>query len=73
MSARRGPDKKDYWGPAYDKLARKWTMPFVMQGINTRVVRRSNALLDNAYGKRPNVGSLLLGSASAVRLNSSHC
>lgn len=58
MSTRRGPDKKDYWGPAYDKLARKWTMPFVMQGINMRVVRRSNALLDNAYGKRPNVGSL---------------
>ncbi len=46
----RGPDKGDYWGPAYDKLAGTWTMPFVMQGINTRVVRRSNALLGNAYG-----------------------
>ena len=25
-------------------------MPFVMQPINTRVVRRSNALLGNLYG-----------------------
>ena len=24
--------------------------PFIMAGINTRVVLRSNALLDNAYG-----------------------
>jgi short subunit dehydrogenase-like uncharacterized protein len=29
-----------------------WTGPFVMAGINTRVVRRSNALLDWAYGHR---------------------
>lgn len=49
----RGPDKGDYWGPAFDKLAATWTMPFVMQGINTRVVRRSNALLGNAYGASP--------------------
>ncbi|KAK9914994.1 hypothetical protein WJX75_003449 [Coccomyxa subellipsoidea] len=73
--AHRGPDKKDYWGPAYDKLARKWTMPFVMQGINTRVVRRSNALLDNAYGKNfsfteamevPNAVAAYLGSFALV-------
>ena len=37
--------------PAYDKLANKWTMPFVMQPINTRVVRRSNALLGHLYGE----------------------
>ena len=29
-----------------------WTGPFVMAGINTRVVRRSNALQDWAYGRR---------------------
>ena len=28
-----------------------WTAPFVMAGINTRVVRRSNALMEYAYGK----------------------
>lgn len=37
--------------PAHDKLTKKWTMPFVMQPINTRVVRRSNALLGNLYGQ----------------------
>ena len=47
----RGPDKKDSWMPAHDKLTKKWTMPFVMQPINTRVVRRSNALLGNLYGQ----------------------
>ncbi len=31
-------------------MSGKWTMPFVMQSINTRVVRRSAALLDGAYG-----------------------
>lgn len=34
----------------YDEDAHSWIAPFVMAGINTRVVRRSNALLDNAYG-----------------------
>jgi short subunit dehydrogenase-like uncharacterized protein len=29
-----------------------WTGPFVMAGINTRVVRRSNAVQDWAYGRR---------------------
>ncbi len=29
-----------------------WLAPFVMAGINTRVVRRSNALQQHAYGRR---------------------
>jgi short subunit dehydrogenase-like uncharacterized protein len=29
-----------------------WTAPFVMANYNTRIVRRSNALLDWAYGRR---------------------
>ena len=29
-----------------------WVGPFVMAGFNTRIVRRSNALLDHAYGRR---------------------
>ncbi len=29
-----------------------WVGPFVMAAINTRIVRRSNALLDYAYGRR---------------------
>lgn len=30
----------------------QWTGPFVMASYNTRVVRRSNALLDGSYGRR---------------------
>ncbi|MDA4110696.1 saccharopine dehydrogenase family protein [Mycolicibacterium holsaticum] len=29
-----------------------WTAPFVMASVNTRIVRRSNALLDYGYGRR---------------------
>jgi len=36
----------------YDAGLGMWTGPFVMAGINTRVVRRSNALQSWAYGRR---------------------
>ncbi len=47
----RGPDQSDQKGVRYDKDLPGWTGPFVMASINTRVVRRSNALLDYAYGR----------------------
>ena len=34
------------------ELAGYWVAPFVMAIVNTRIVRRSNALLDYAYGRR---------------------
>ncbi len=34
----------------YDPDARCWTAPFIMAGINTRIVHRSNALSGGAYG-----------------------
>lgn len=34
----------------YDADLQAWAAPFVMAGINTRIVLRSNAQLDNAYG-----------------------
>lgn len=37
--------------PAYDAELGIWLAPFVMATINTRIVRRSNALQDWAYGK----------------------
>ncbi len=46
----RGPDTGDQQGVKWDKVASTWTAPFVMAGINTRVVRRSNALLNYAWG-----------------------
>jgi short subunit dehydrogenase-like uncharacterized protein len=47
----RGPDGPDQQGVRYDADLGRWTGPFVMASINTRVVRRSNALLDHAYGR----------------------
>ena len=35
----------------YNADANSWLAPFIMAGINTRVVHRSNALLGHAYGK----------------------
>lgn len=34
----------------YDKDAHAWSAPFIMAGINTKIVHRSNALSGNAYG-----------------------
>lgn len=35
----------------FDSQAQSWLAPFVMAGINTRVVHRSNALMGYGYGK----------------------
>ncbi len=47
----RGEDVNDQTGAEYDEYFQRWTLPFVMAGINTRVVRRSNYLMDFAYGQ----------------------
>ena len=49
--ARGGPDKRDQTGPLLDTDLNVWTAPFVMAGVNTKVVRRSNALMNFAYGR----------------------
>jgi short subunit dehydrogenase-like uncharacterized protein len=46
-----GPDGPDRSAPIYDDDFEQWTGPFIMANIDTRVVRRSNALLGYAYGK----------------------
>jgi short subunit dehydrogenase-like uncharacterized protein len=45
-------DERDLDWARYDGELRTWTGPFVMAGLNTRVVRRSNALQGWAYGRR---------------------
>ena len=45
-------DERDPGWARYDGGLGMWTGPFVMAGINTRVVRRSNALLGWAYGRQ---------------------
>jgi len=47
---RRGLDGPDSFTPRYDPDFDSYVGPFVMAGINTRVVRRSNALMNYRYG-----------------------
>ena len=48
---REGPDGRDQQKVILDKDAGCWTAPFVMAGVNTRVVRRSHALAGFPYGR----------------------
>jgi len=45
-------DEADLRGVEHLGAPDVWAAPFVMAGINTRVVRRSNALQGHAYGRR---------------------
>jgi short subunit dehydrogenase-like uncharacterized protein len=45
-----GPDGPDRNAPSWDADFEQWTGPFVMGPVDTRIVRRSNALLGHAYG-----------------------
>lgn len=47
---RSGLDGPERTLPEYDGDVGSWVTPFVMAAINTKVVRRSNALMDHAYG-----------------------
>lgn len=49
-----------------DALDGHWLAPFVMAGPNSRIVRRSNALLDYAYGRRLEYGELMSMGRSPV-------
>ena len=46
---RQGPDRGDQRNAR--TIEGRHTAPFIMAAINTRIVRRSNALLDYAYGR----------------------
>jgi len=48
---RQGPDRNEGLGPRLDRDRGVWTAPFLMAMVNTRVVRRSNALLGYPYGE----------------------
>lgn len=63
---RHGPDGPDQRGPRHDDDLGRWTAPFLMAGINTRVVRRTNALLGWPYGREFRYGECTLASG---RLN----
>ena len=48
---REGPDARDQQKVVYRADAKTWTAPFVMAGVNTKVVRRSHALAGYPYGR----------------------
>ncbi len=48
---RNGPDGPDVMRAEYDPVAKRYTAPFIMGTINTRVVRRSHALKGYPYGR----------------------
>lgn len=48
---RAGPDGSDQSGPRFDEQLGAWTAPFLMAPVNTRIVRRSNALRGYDYGR----------------------
>jgi short subunit dehydrogenase-like uncharacterized protein len=45
----RGPPQPEGDAAAYDEVARSWTGPFVMAGINTKNIHRTNALLGHPW------------------------
>ena len=46
-----GQDKPDQTNAHFDPDFQQWTSPFIMAAINTRIVRRSNALLGFPWGE----------------------
>lgn len=46
----RGKDRNEPFKPEKDGDRGRWTGPFIMASFNTRIVRRSNALLGGKYG-----------------------
>ena len=48
---RTGPDGPERSTPVWDAGFGQWTAPFVMADLNTKIVRRTNALLGYAWGR----------------------
>ena len=74
--ARPGPVADDPWWPRWQRSLSTWTAPFPMARVNTRVVRRSRALLGEPWGadmtyrerlRAPHwPGAFAIGAASAL-------
>ncbi len=73
-TAEPAPDQPRDAGPPRREPDGSWTAPFVMAPFNTRIVRRSNALQDWAYGRglryeeRMAAGRGLAGAAASVAI-----
>jgi short subunit dehydrogenase-like uncharacterized protein len=68
-------NERDPMGPVHDDELGGWFAPFVMGTVNTRVVRRSNALQGHAYGRTfryrelMRTGGLPLGPVKAAGIS----
>jgi short subunit dehydrogenase-like uncharacterized protein len=58
-SAEPAPDQPRDAAPPSRTPDGRWTAPFVMASYNTRIVRRSNALQDWAYGRNLRYGEVM--------------
>jgi short subunit dehydrogenase-like uncharacterized protein len=66
----RGRDGRDQTAAKFDEILGAWTAPFVMAGINTRIVRRSNAIMGYPWGKDFSyTEAVLAGTGFRGRLN----
>ena len=71
---RSGPRQPSVMRPTKDVVSGEWVGPFVMAGINTKVVHRSHALLDRPWGagftydEAMLMGDSPLGAAKAAAL-----
>ena len=50
--AHRNSAKQRHVNTEYDEDFKSWVGPFIMAGVNTRVVLRTNALLNEQYGRQ---------------------
>jgi short subunit dehydrogenase-like uncharacterized protein len=72
---RSGPTQPDVTHPVRDERTGEWLAPFVMAGVNTRVVQRSHALLGRPWGpgfryrEAMAMGSGPLGATKAAGLS----
>lgn len=70
VGEQKGNDKRDLSSVVYDSEIKSWIAPFLMAGINTRIVRRSNALSKYKYGKGFKYDeSIMTGQGIKGRLN----
>jgi short subunit dehydrogenase-like uncharacterized protein len=60
--------ESDVRSPVYDRNLGQWLAPFVMAQVNTRVVRRSNALQDWAYGRKFRYREVMGGGSGPLGL-----
>ncbi len=65
---RAGPDGPERMRPVWDDAFEQWTAPFPAAGIDTKIVRLSNALLGYAYGRDFRYDEALLTGAGPVGL-----